>query len=696
MGDSTAMTIEFLRARLLSERSISRAAKERADLLAKRVMELEEQLKIVTIQRKKAEKATSEVLAILEAQGIGKFSEITDSSSDQNEIPSYMKECDETFKEHGTSTAFKMEKSEVEDALSGSEHEVSPSHVGSLSWKGRTSSPDSYKKLKAKQIKQRLRRCSFMSNSGSSPKYHLGKSCRKIKLKEKGSTAEDDPGKHILSDAYAKTKVTWSYISGDQPDPRNEIENMFPVSSMPLPLIDKNEDTDETGNGRGDEMERVLEQQAQLIGQYQAEENAQTEWERNFNKNKYTTLGYCETGNQFHVTENSSEPQDEDTEHTDEKLCYDGEANTTAEKLSTMKEPKAESLTEVSIVQISRYTHPEKTDRSQKATTAALADGFVLTDPTTAQSGSNSHVQKDDFLGQQYNEVAVGEIAGPSKGRTNTSAMEKQSQKIKYDNPDNGASSNPNLRPPGHEILDMLSRGSPSSSSSKTSKWGSSDIQNQSDMQLTLQPSSNLGGILEALKHAKVLLRQEIVNSPSSSQGTLVSAATRDSNSRANMSDDALKIPMGSAGLFRLPTDSYSQPHFAGREIDVSRLRLAATSPCVRHVSSTNGYPYPMSSHIESRSGFSIRSQSFDRFTGVPASSGFAHPYTDVKTGLPNDHQKPAERQTLPGRISITQTDVRTGIPGDYQNPTGRQPLPNDISKPHTDVRTKNHLKINT
>jgi hypothetical protein len=34
---TTAMTIDFLRARLLSERSVSRAAKERADHLAKRV-----------------------------------------------------------------------------------------------------------------------------------------------------------------------------------------------------------------------------------------------------------------------------------------------------------------------------------------------------------------------------------------------------------------------------------------------------------------------------------------------------------------------------------------------------------------------------------------------------------------------------------------------------------------------------------
>jgi hypothetical protein len=37
MADSTAMTVDFLRARLLSERSVSRAAKERAEELAKRV-----------------------------------------------------------------------------------------------------------------------------------------------------------------------------------------------------------------------------------------------------------------------------------------------------------------------------------------------------------------------------------------------------------------------------------------------------------------------------------------------------------------------------------------------------------------------------------------------------------------------------------------------------------------------------------
>jgi hypothetical protein len=37
---TTAMTVDFLRARLLSERSVSRAAKERTDQLATRVRAL--------------------------------------------------------------------------------------------------------------------------------------------------------------------------------------------------------------------------------------------------------------------------------------------------------------------------------------------------------------------------------------------------------------------------------------------------------------------------------------------------------------------------------------------------------------------------------------------------------------------------------------------------------------------------------
>nr|XP_019703002.1 uncharacterized protein LOC105035795 isoform X2 [Elaeis guineensis] len=614
-------------------------------------MELEEQLRIVTIQRKNAEKAAEEVLAILEAQGIGDFSELTDSSSDQDEVPGGLKGSDDTFKEDETSTASKVEQSEVEDALSGSELEVSPSQVGSISWKGRSSSPDSHEKQKAKQIRQRQRWCSFISTAGSSPKYHLGKSCRKIKQKEMGSAAQDDKDKHILNDAREKTAVTWSYINHDQPHSRYVIENMSPDSSIPFLLNDKNEDTDAIGSGRGEGMEKALEQQAQLIGQYQAEENAQTEWERKYNENKYVTLaqpfqvdfpqfssgaafvsfGFSESGNQLHVTEHSVEPKDKNTEHVDAKPYYNEEAKPRAENLSTIKELKAEILSNVRILQISDNTNLEKASGSQEATTAVFSDGFVKTELIRAPSGINAHICRDDFLGQQCDEVVVRETARPSKGSTFTSARDKQKQELKYDKSNSDSSSNPNLLPLGHAILNVHSSGSACTaiSSSKISKWGSSDFQNPSDMRLSLAPSSNSGGVLEALRHAKALLRQEFSKSPLSGQGTLVSVVPTDSNSWGHISGDALKIPIGSAGLFRLPTDSYPYAHFGGHEIHGSRLRLAAISPYVRYVSSMNSVQYPFTSHREFRSGVSLNNQTFHLYhlgTGVPASSVFDLP----------------------------------------------------------------------
>lgn len=80
--DPTSMTIEFLRARLLAERAVSKSARAKLDGLADKVAELEEQLKIVSLQRKKAEQATADVLAILEENGFTDVSDAYDSSSD--------------------------------------------------------------------------------------------------------------------------------------------------------------------------------------------------------------------------------------------------------------------------------------------------------------------------------------------------------------------------------------------------------------------------------------------------------------------------------------------------------------------------------------------------------------------------------------------------------------------------------------
>ncbi|KAG0501684.1 hypothetical protein HPP92_001756 [Vanilla planifolia] len=65
MDEKTAMTVEFLRARLLSERNVSRTARQRADVFAQRVMELEEQLRIVNSQKKKLKRQQKMFLPFL-------------------------------------------------------------------------------------------------------------------------------------------------------------------------------------------------------------------------------------------------------------------------------------------------------------------------------------------------------------------------------------------------------------------------------------------------------------------------------------------------------------------------------------------------------------------------------------------------------------------------------------------------------
>lgn len=145
-------------------------------------MELEEELKVVTSQRKKAERAAMEVVAILKNLGLSDISEAFDSNSDNDEDDmSESRESSNSTKEGETSVTSKMEN-EAEDRLSTSENDASlPGR--SLSWKSKdTKNSDNYgKKIFSRA---RWRQNSIMHNDSSSPKNQLGKSCRQIKIKE--------------------------------------------------------------------------------------------------------------------------------------------------------------------------------------------------------------------------------------------------------------------------------------------------------------------------------------------------------------------------------------------------------------------------------------------------------------------------------------------------------------------------------
>lgn len=287
MADSAAaaaapMTIDFLRARLLSERSVSRASKERADQLATRVAELEEQVRAVTAQRRQAEREAAEVLAILESKGFefgGSLSDALDSGSDDDANgeaeETRPRDANTTGGDHGKETEQEpaAAKTEADDDAPSS-----GTAAGGLSWKGRSVSP-----RKARQLRQRHRRSYvYLLASDSedpSPKYRMGQSCRKNKRKElsSGRSAPPEEG----GDAVLTAESREGQRDGSEYTDDGRAE------------LDDEAGGDERSSADGGqyvmrcekdgEMERVLEKQAELIGQYEAEEKAQRDWEKQFN-----------------------------------------------------------------------------------------------------------------------------------------------------------------------------------------------------------------------------------------------------------------------------------------------------------------------------------------------------------------------------------------------------------------------------
>lgn len=123
-----------------------------------------------------AEKATVDVLSILESRGISDTSEAFDSGSDHetnhesNEGNDY-----QNGEEH---SVVSKRKSEL-DELSGSDLDTSPINGRRLSWKSCNDSPRSREKFRDPSLRRRI-----SSIGSSSPRHNLGKSCRQIRRRE--------------------------------------------------------------------------------------------------------------------------------------------------------------------------------------------------------------------------------------------------------------------------------------------------------------------------------------------------------------------------------------------------------------------------------------------------------------------------------------------------------------------------------
>ncbi|CAN7015346.1 hypothetical protein Bca4012_031930 [Brassica carinata] len=259
--DHTSMTIEFLRARLLAERAVSKSARAKLDGLSDKVAELEEQLKIASLQRKKAEQATADVLAILEEHGFR--DDAYDSSSDQ-----------ESYSQTTNSVSAK-----------------------SLSWKGRR------REAGSSESRNRRQR-GFVSAYFSSPRHHRqGRSCRQIKRSESrtvsedhkrdGDTVVDLQGKEVLP----KTSEEASTTVVDVVTVRKGEESLQKLSCSHVL---------EKGNSMDVKLEKALRKRAQVVGSYEDMEETQKQWEKKFTENKSSPLDVCEVGNHSDVTDESN------------------------------------------------------------------------------------------------------------------------------------------------------------------------------------------------------------------------------------------------------------------------------------------------------------------------------------------------------------------------------------------------------
>ncbi|MCO5603107.1 hypothetical protein L7F22_057252 [Adiantum nelumboides] len=279
--DPAAMTIEFLRARLLSERSVSKAARERAQQLAKKVSELEERLEVEIQLRKKLEADRLEILLKYKAELSEEYGDFFASClGERDEIALGSPD----FRKHDTNEEYvsfapiedgegmpncgleQLDRSDSSQQLSreeanddDDETDHSGQDKGVLLWGRRKGSRKEFgygSDWPGRNLSQR----SLTSNDGESPqKKWAGKSVRQIRKRE--------------SRSYDTHKR-----ENGQPQVCEEADGIDrPVASQERLRCEDERDT---------EVERVLERQAELIGQYEAEENAQRAWEAKFKEGK--------------------------------------------------------------------------------------------------------------------------------------------------------------------------------------------------------------------------------------------------------------------------------------------------------------------------------------------------------------------------------------------------------------------------
>ncbi|KAI3997348.1 hypothetical protein MKX01_003151 [Papaver californicum] len=593
MEDSTLTTIEFLRARLLSERSASKTAKQKADELAKRVVELEEQLISVSLERKKTEKETEEC----------DFMEALDSSSDEEQI----------LVESGQDTT-------------SSSKESSTLPIGrSLSWKSNDGNSSSAEKRCTNQARRKEGR--FLSTSGSSSKPRLGKSCRRIKRMDLISPADDDVDDECLRLCSSVNgldngpgNISGHYENSSKNSETGLNENVEDSAEcLGSDLVEyRSEGTSANVNvneSRSDAgMESEIGDQTKLIGWYEAEEIAQREWEEKFREDGSCTPDSCEHGgNQSDITEERNEAGGKD-ESLDIIFSDGKEAKSAAEEAYFSR--NQENLKAVSngsipaprldmgypeILRSNSMTFnksltslPDYSFNNKIVDLGSIAKGnqkYEEWPSYTSSCGSSSsgrqvqrcisyyedNISREGTLRsvhkrQQKNEEwpSFTPLCGSSSGRhvqrsasftqgdTYRGRSLRSVQKHQQKNEEMSPYTSPCGSSSGHQVQKSSYHEGGDSYRGVTSGGG----QNHNQPIQQCGTPTNLGSVLDELQRAKLSLKHELTRLPSSALAICpppLVGYTGSSPFPALTAGNPMEItPLGCASLFRVPTDMQS------------------------------------------------------------------------------------------------------------------------------------------
>ncbi|CAA2934929.1 Hypothetical predicted protein [Olea europaea subsp. europaea] len=595
MEDPKSMTIEFLRARLLSERSVSKSARQRADELAKRVEELEEQLKFVSLQRKKAEMATADVLAILEDHGISDVSEGFDSNSDQEETLCESNSHNDMATGNEVSTNRKVRRNDKE-AYSGSEIESSPSTGTSLSWKSGKILQYSLERKKYMDLDRR--RASFAS-TGSSSTRRVGKSCRRIRDRETRSAMEESQNDVLVKATYFSDIEPDTLRKSSEHDKEKNL-----LKNPPVVLENHGQETNGhyfDGHGGDNDMERALQHQAQLIGQYEEEEKAQREWEEKFRESNIYTPDSCDPGNHSDVTEEHNEIRTPKPPYTAGATSSGNYHSDVTEEQNEIKAPE--------LPYIAGATSSDHQGMKSQPVEAYFyeepqASKSLLPSITDANEGNlrcSGMISFESSATEFLHPISMGSSDQQFSGEHHDAPLHSSHQCLP------GCTSiYPSAKIPlsqaGNNMPMYVSSGSPLCP----------------DLAVTPRETfTDLGSVLEKLQQAKLSLKQNLNSSPlvpGGTSGNIVKSSNPETNTL-----DKFKIPVAYPGLFRLPTDNeFEAINRSNRPGSGTQFGFTKISP------EGAGERFSSNHFVESRSAFVG-----DQFLNVSPSS-----VTEIRPGV--------------------------------------------------------------